>query len=77
MGENVFVYMKNNFADLPVTDMIIDHGIDGFYAYGKNLELLPEQKAINAGGFSETDRDKKAKKLGAGQYKKNYILLRV
>jgi len=35
----------------------------------------PGQKAIIASGFSETDRVKKAQKLGAGAYvKKPYIL---
>jgi YesN/AraC family two-component response regulator len=56
----------------------MDPGIDGLDTYNKIRELYPEQKAIIASGFSETDRVKEAQKLGAGQYvRKPYTLEKI
>ena len=61
-----------------ILDMIMDPGINGLETYKRILELHPKQKAIIASGFSETDRVKEAKKLGAGAYvKKPYILEKI
>jgi YesN/AraC family two-component response regulator len=58
--------------------MIMDPGIDGLDTYKKILKLYPKQKAIIASGFSETDRVKKAIKLGAGAYvKKPYVMEKI
>ncbi len=77
-GEEAVEHMKTNSADLLVLDMIMDPGIDGLDTYKKIRELYPEQKAIIASGFSETDRVKEAQQLGAGQYvKKPYTLEKV
>ena len=77
-GEEAIEYMKDNSADLLVLDMIMDPGIDGLETYKRILKLHPKQKAIIASGFSETDRVKKAKKLGAGAYvKKPYVLEKI
>ena len=74
-GEEALDYMKNNFADLLVLDMIMPPGMDGLDTYRKIVELHPNQKAIIASGFSETARVKEAQRLGAGQYlKKPYTL---
>ena len=77
-GEEAVEYMKDNSADLLVLDMIMDPGIDGLETYKRILKLHPKQKAIIASGFSETDRVKEAKKLGAGAYvKKPYVLEKI
>ena len=74
-GEEAVEYMKVNSADLLVLDMIMDPGMDGFDTYRQILKMRPQQKAILASGFSETDRVKKALRLGAGSYiKKPYTL---
>ncbi len=74
-GEEAIDYLKNNFVDLLLLDMIMDPGIDGLDTYKQILELNPMQKAIIASGFSETDRVKKIQKLGARKYlKKPYTL---
>ena len=74
-GEEAVDYMRDNSADLLVLDMIMDPGIDGLETYKRILELHPGQKAIIASGFAETDRVKKAQRLGAGEYiKKPYTL---
>jgi len=77
-GEEAVEYMKNNSSDLLVLDMIMDPGIDGFETYRRILKIHPSQKAIIASGFSETDRVKKAQKLGSGKYiKKPYTLEKI
>jgi len=77
-GEEAVEYMKNNSADLIVIDMIMDPGINGRETYERIINLNPNQKAIIASGFSETDHVKAAQKLGAGQYiKKPYTLEKI
>jgi PAS domain S-box-containing protein len=74
-GEEALDYMKYNSADLLVLDMIMAPGKDGLDTFREILALHPEQKAIITSGFSETERVREAKRLGAGQYiKKPYIL---
>jgi len=77
-GEEAVEYMENNTADLLVLDMIMDPGIDGLETYKRILELHPGQKAIIASGFSESERAKEAKNLGAGAYvKKPYLIEKI
>ena len=77
-GEEAVEYMKTKSADLLILDMIMDPGIDGLETYKRILELHPNQKAIIASGFSETDRVKEAQKLGVGAYiKKPYTLEKI
>ena len=50
-------------------------GIDGLETYQRIVQLYPGQKAIIASGYSESERVKKAQKLGAGSYvKKPYLM---
>jgi PAS domain S-box-containing protein len=72
-GEEALTYLKENAADLLVLDMIMNPGIDGLETYKKILEFHPEQKAVIASGYSESDLVKKAQRMGAGAYiKKPY-----
>ena len=74
-GEEAVDYMKHHSADLLVLDMIMEPGIDGLDTYKKILEIHPNQKAIIASGYSETDRVKEAQRLGATSYvRKPYLL---
>jgi len=74
-GEEAVDYMKHHLADLLVLDMIMEPGIDGLDTYKKILEIHPNQKAIIASGYSETDRVKEAQRLGATVYvRKPYLL---
>ena len=53
----------------------MDPGIDGLETYRRILEIRPGQRAVIVSGFSETDRVKTARELGAGAYvRKPYIL---
>jgi len=73
-GEEAIKYLKDHQPDLIVLDMIMDPGMDGLDTYKSVLEINPKQKAIIVSGFSESDRVKEAKTIGAGAYiKKPYI----
>jgi len=77
-GEEAFEYLKNQCVALVVLDMIMDSGMDGLDTYREILKLHPGQKAIITSGFSETERLKKAQRLGAGQYvRKPYTLKKI
>jgi PAS domain S-box-containing protein len=74
-GEEVLAYLKDHqAADLIVLDMIMDPGMDGLDTYMSILKIRPKQKAIIVSGFSESDRVRAARDLGAGAYvRKPYI----
>ena len=77
-GEEAVEYLKGNKADILVLDMIMAPGIDGLETYQRVLEINPKQKAIIVSGFSETERVRKAQKLGAGAYvKKPYVMEKI
>ena len=77
-GEEAVEYLQNNFVDLLILDMIMTPGIDGLETYMRILKKHPKQKAIIASGYSETDKVKKAQKLGAGAYlRKPYTMLKL
>ena len=77
-GEQAVDYIKNNSVDLVVLDMIMEPGMDGLDTYKKILKTNPDQKAIIASGYSETDRVREAQKLGATSYvKKPYLLEKI
>jgi CheY-like chemotaxis protein len=74
-GEQALELLKKGPVDLVVLDMIMVPGIDGLETYERIIELNPKQRAIIASGYSETDRVKKAQRLGAGKYvKKPYTV---
>jgi PAS domain S-box-containing protein len=77
-GQEAVEYLRGHAADLLILDMIMEPGIDGLDTYKRVLELYPHQRAIIASGFSETDRVKEARKLGAGPYiRKPYTMEKI
>ena len=77
-GEAAVEYLMANPCDLVVLDMIMAPGMDGLQTYKEILNINPDQKAIVASGYSETDRVKEALRLGAGTYiKKPYTLKKI
>jgi CheY-like chemotaxis protein len=77
-GEEAVDFLKSKSVDLIVLDMIMEPGIDGLETFKRILEFRPEQRAIIASGFSETERIKAVQSLGAGQYiKKPYTLEKI
>ena len=69
-GEEALNYVQDKTPDLLVLDMIMQPGMDGLETYQKILEFNPEQKAVIASGFSESEKVKEAQHIGAGAYVK-------
>jgi len=77
-GEEAVTYLASNTVDILVLDMIMEPGIDGLETYRRILHHHPEQKAIIASGYSESERVKTAQELGVGKYiKKPYTLEKI
>lgn len=58
--------------------MIMDPGMDGLETYRQVLAIRPDQKVIIASGFSEDDRVREIRRLGAADYvKKPYTMERI
>jgi CheY-like chemotaxis protein len=74
-GEEAVEYIKENTVDLLLLDMIMDPGINGRETYERIIKIHPNQKAIIASGFAETDDVRAAQKMGAGRYIKKPLTL--
>lgn len=74
-GEQAVEFLREHAVDLVILDMIMEPGIDGYETYRRIKAVRPEQKAIIASGYSETERVKQTLALGAGCYiKKPYTI---
>jgi len=77
-GEEAVEFMQTESVDLLVLDMVMHPGIDGLETYRKINAKNPDQKAVIASGFSESERVKTLQKLGAGTYiQKPYALEKI
>jgi PAS domain S-box-containing protein len=77
-GNEAVEYLQKTSADLLLLDMIMEPGMNGRETYETIIKFVPNQKAIIASGYSETDEVKKAQNLGAGKYiKKPYTLEKI
>ena len=74
-GEEALQFVKENKVDLVILDMLMEPGMNGRHTYEEILKLYPEQKAIVASGFSESEDVKATLRLGAGGFiKKPYSM---
>jgi DNA-binding NtrC family response regulator len=69
-GEEALAFIKCQPMELIVLDMIMAPGMDGLDTYKSILQIHPEQKAIIATGYAETERVKQALALGAANHVK-------
>ena len=77
-GEAAVEYLKTHKTDLVLLDMIMDPGIDGLETYRRILKVHPDQKAVIASGYSESDRVRQAQAMGAGTYiRKPYSMQKI
>jgi len=77
-GEEALVWLAQSEFDIVVLDMIMDPGIDGCETYRRMIDLKPGLKAVIVSGYSESDRVREARRLGAGAYvKKPYTMERI
>ena len=67
-GEAAIEFLKAQPADLIILDMVMHPGIDGLETYRRIISHHPEQKAIIASGYSESERVKALQKMGGGGY---------
>jgi CheY-like chemotaxis protein len=74
-GEEAIEYLTSHQADLLILDMIMAPGINGRQTYAEILKIHPEQRAIIASGFSESEDVKATLRMGAGTFiKKPYTM---
>jgi len=74
-GEKALKFIKENKVDLIVLDMLMEPGMNGRHTYEEILKLCPDQKAVVASGFSESEDVKATLRLGAGGFiKKPYSM---
>ena len=77
-GEEAVEFMRTESVDLLVLDMVMHPGIDGLETYRNITAKNPDQKAVIASGFSESERVKTLQELGAGTYiQKPYTLEKI
>ncbi len=74
-GEEAIEYLKTHSVDLIVLDMIMFPGMNGRETYERIIKIHPNQKAIIASGFAESEDVKAIQKLGAGKYIKKPFTL--
>ena len=65
-GDEAVDYLSQHPVDLIVLDMIMEPGLNGRQTYEKILQNKPDQKAVIASGFSESDDVRATIQLGAG-----------
>lgn len=74
-GEAAVTYLKTSVADLVVLDMVMPPGIDGLETFKQITAVNPEQRAIIASGFAETERVQEALRSGIDSFvRKPYSL---
>ncbi len=74
-GETAVEYLQENRVDMVLLDMLMDPGINGRQTYERILRIHPDQKAVIASGFSESEEVKIALRLGAHAFiKKPYSI---
>lgn len=74
-GKAALSWLANRTADLVILDMILGEGMNGRETYEAILAFRPDQKAIIATGFAETEEVRRTQALGAGpMVRKPYTL---
>ncbi len=77
-GELALKFIQENPVELIILDMLMEPGMNGLQTYEEILKLYPNQKAVVASGFSESDDVKATLKLGAsGFIKKPYSIAKL
>jgi PAS domain S-box-containing protein len=76
-GESAIEFLKSNPQDLLVIDMVMPDGIDGTETFRRALTINPDQKAIIISGYAESERVKQALILGAGEFVRKPLSIKV
>ena len=67
-GEEAVEFLKNNYVNLIILDMILGKGMNGKDTYEKIIDFRPGQKAVIVSGFSKNSDVMKTQELGAGKF---------
>ncbi len=67
-GDKAVKFVKNTKVDLLLIDMLMEPGMSGRQTYEEITKLYPNQKAIIASGFSESEDVKATLQLGASRF---------
>lgn len=74
-GEEAIDYLEQNSVDLVLLDMLMEPGINGRQTYECLIKINPDQRAIIASGFSESEDVNKTIQFGVwGFIKKPYSM---
>lgn len=77
-GELAIEFVKNNFVDLVVIDMLMGAGMNGRQTYAEIRALHPDMRAIITSGYSESQDVKETIAMGAYTFiKKPYSLVQL
>jgi PAS domain S-box-containing protein len=74
-GEQAVELIKNGSYDLLILDMIMPPGMDGLETYRRIIDIVPNQRAVIASGYAETERVHETQRIGAGGYVKKPFTL--
>ena len=74
-GESALQLLVEHHFDLLILDMIMEPGIDGLETFRRCLKLYPNQRAVIASGYIQTDQIKEVRQLGHCYYIKKPFLL--
>jgi two-component system, cell cycle sensor histidine kinase and response regulator CckA len=74
-GEAAIAYLQKEYADLVLMDMTMDPGLNGLETLRRIFTFKPNQRAVIASGFTESELIQEALQLGARAYlKKPYTI---
>jgi len=74
-GEEAVGYLRTRFVHLLLLDMLMPPGMNGLQTYKQILAIHPNQKAVIASGFSESEDVCETLELGAACFiKKPYVM---
>ena len=77
-GEAAVALIKEKSFDVLILDMIMPPGMNGLETYRQILNIVPDQKAVIASGYAQTEHVHEAQRMGAGSYiKKPYTLEKI
>lgn len=77
-GDAAVALINNGAYDLLILDMIMPPGMDGLETYRRIIDIVPNQRAVIASGYAETEHVHETQRLGAGSYiKKPFTLEKI
>lgn len=67
-GAEALAWLRSKHADVLVLDMVLEDGFDGLDTWREVIQLRPDQKALIASGYSQSERVEEALALGVAAF---------